>query len=195
MIVQIEETAATDSIVASYAAQDARRFLGCAEKLLLGCLVVRVGSRRVVGDVDHPEDLGDRFAYGHLDPLAQGDRRHPAARASSAQAEVGGVVLDGHQVGAAAVRGNARVDLLFEDLEDPLGDVAAEIGWWSRHGRAGGGRCGGRFGFWMTIPPVRRGDVEDGPRILPTLSPGPRAPDRRRRRTSPRDRRRPAAWK
>ena len=41
---------------------------------------------------------------------------------------------------APAVGGDARVDLLLQDLEDPLGHVPAEVGRWAGHGRAGSGR-------------------------------------------------------
>ena len=54
------------------------------EPLLLRRLVVRVGSRGVVGHVDDLDDLGDRLLDGDLNALAEGDGGHPAARAAAA---------------------------------------------------------------------------------------------------------------
>ena len=71
----------------------------------------------MVGDVDDPGDLGHRIPNRHLNALAEGDRRHPAAGAASAQAEESGAILYGHQIGMTAMGGDARVDLPIEDLE------------------------------------------------------------------------------
>ncbi len=49
---------------------------------------------------------------GHLDALAEGHGRHPAAGAAAAQAQVGGAVLHRDQVGAASMGGDGRVDLV-----------------------------------------------------------------------------------
>src|SRR5664279_664999 len=113
-----------------------------SSRLLLGRFVVGIGAGRVVGDVDDPSDLDDRLAEGDFDPLAQGHRRHAAARAATAQAEVGGLTLHRHEIGPTTVCCNARVDLLFEDLYDPLRHVPAEVHRWPGHPRAcpGGAR-------------------------------------------------------
>src|SRR3712207_3877295 len=72
--------------------------------LLLRGLVVWVGAARVVGHVDHLLDLRHRVRDRHRDPLRQRDRRHPATNAAAAEPDVGGRVLDRHQLGAPAVR-------------------------------------------------------------------------------------------
>jgi hypothetical protein len=72
--------------------------------------------------------LGNRTRDRDLDPLAEGDGGHPAALAAAAQAQVGGVLLDRDQLRMPAVRGDGRVDLPVDHLDDPLGDVAAEVG-------------------------------------------------------------------
>src|SRR3990172_9164799 len=69
--------------------------------LLLGGLEVGTGPAGVVGDVEHPRDLGDELLDGNLDPLAKRDGCHAATLASSAQSEVGRVVLYRHQLGVA----------------------------------------------------------------------------------------------
>src|SRR5207253_3317113 len=63
-----------------------------------------------------------------LDALRKGDAGHATALAAAGQPQVGGVLLNGHELGMTAVSGDARVDLPVEHLEDPLGDVAAEVG-------------------------------------------------------------------
>ena len=87
----------------------------------------------MVRDVDDSNYLRDRLAKGHFNPLAQGDRRHATPGASTAQAEIGGVTFHRNQVSAPTVGCNAGVDLLLEDLYDPLGYIATEIDWWPGH--------------------------------------------------------------
>ena len=53
--------------------------------LLLRGLEVRIRSARVVGHVDHIEDLRHRVLERHLDALAQGDRGHATALAPTAE--------------------------------------------------------------------------------------------------------------
>ena len=77
------------------------------------------------------------IAEGDLDPLAQGHRGHPATSAATAQAEVGGIILHRDKIGPTAMCGNARVDLVSEDLDDPLGNVPAQVRPGAGHGRAG----------------------------------------------------------
>src|SRR5450755_994427 len=99
----------------------------CARLFLRG-LEVGVGAGGVVRDVDDLADLGHRPGDGHLDPLAERDRRHATALASAAQAQVGRGAFDGGKLGAAAVAGDARVDLAVEHSDDATGDVGVQPG-------------------------------------------------------------------
>src|SRR5581483_9157350 len=80
------------------------------------------------GDVDDPRDLGHLLLDHDLDALAERHAGHAAALAAPRQPQVGRAFLDRHQLGAPAVGGDAGVDLTVEDLEHPLGDVAAQVG-------------------------------------------------------------------
>jgi hypothetical protein len=55
-------------------------------QLLLGGLEVGTGPAGVVGDVEHPRDLGDELLDGNLDSLAKRDGCHAAKPIAATQA-------------------------------------------------------------------------------------------------------------
>ncbi len=72
-----------------------------------------------------------------LDTLSQGHRRHTASLASTHQPEIGIAGINGNQLGGTTVGGNRGVDLLGEDLLNPIGQRTRQIALWSLDHRGG----------------------------------------------------------
>src|SRR5207237_8674751 len=89
--------------------------------LLLRGFEVGVRAAVMVGHIHHARDLRHGLDDGPLDPLAERDGGHRAALTAATQPEVGGSLLDRHELGAAAVRGDRRVHLPVKHLDHALG--------------------------------------------------------------------------
>ncbi len=82
----------------------------------------------MVGHVDNRDDLGNRVADCHFDPLRKRHSGHSAALTSACEAQVCGVCSDGDELGTTTVSGDIGVDRLFEHRKHAPGQVAFEIG-------------------------------------------------------------------
>jgi biotin carboxylase len=82
----------------------------------------------VRGHVDDVGDLGHRLPDRHRDALAEGDSRQAATLAATGEAHVGDALLDRDEVGAPAVHGDLRVDLVLDHRSDSLGERGREVG-------------------------------------------------------------------
>ena len=77
----------------------------------------------MIGDIDDRGDLGAGVLDGDLDALAEGGLRHGAPLAAAAHGEVHGVTVDTDEGCEAAMAGDRRIDLMFDDGKDPGGDL------------------------------------------------------------------------
>ena len=87
------------------------------------------------------KDVTSAVVSCSFDTLAQCHSCHAAACASTTQAKIGGIILDSDEIGPTAMCRNAWIDLLLEDLHDPLSHVSAEVHRRSGHPRACAGRA------------------------------------------------------
>jgi len=109
--------------------------------LLLRRLEVRVAAVLVRGDVDDIDDLGHRLSDRERDPLAERHGRESTTLATAGESEVGDSLVDGDEVRPTAMKGDLRVDLLFENGDHRAGERARHVALGNR-GR--GGRDGRR---------------------------------------------------
>ena len=81
----------------------------------------------MVGGIDHVGDLGYGIENRRPDSVGEGCLAHCAALTAATHRDVGRVLLDTYQGGKASMRGQRRVDSLFEQLGDLLGHLTHKV--------------------------------------------------------------------
>lgn len=91
-------------------------------------VVVRVGTRRVIGHVRDLCDFWYEISERGPHTVAQRRRHHAASLTRPAQLEIGDSALDPVEPSGAAVCGDRRIDVVIEHPPDPRCGVAVELG-------------------------------------------------------------------
>src|SRR5215510_3229617 len=85
-------------------------------RLAFGRLVIGVGARRMISDVDNLTDLWKCLMDSLLDPLIQRHADHATALTAATKPDIDDVVVHIHEFNVAAMACDRRIDLGIEQL-------------------------------------------------------------------------------